>query len=504
MDLTPYSGNGRAIRRSFPQQIANVVIDRLREVNNAGSPIQIASDIASGKRAHPGYFFASNRPAKKTKTRETLKDAPASSSTKNIESGPKMRSSTKVVRRARSSRYKGRSRRKRISRRARRLRTARGGGGRAGVARRNARGLAGGYSLIGPVDEEDKHVKRHQRYGIIQEYGKSGTLNNSTGTLHGGWIIHSTCPQTTFMVSVCMSIIKKAFNYVGISIKNFNEQVVLPSGINPTVMSVFITYYIGNQIKYIVTNNTLAGTTYKDLADGLTNNILSLTPDTVQSITKLDTLYIYKDTAPTDPALPDNTSIIAKLDMDCMKFNIDVAANLVYQNRSVADDTATSALDIDQQPLFEVGTIGHGNGPIFVSTPKSASYDAFTDKIFGIDTINSGSDAFLLCEPTKATFTNAKKIYNTISAPGVVRQSKLKSHYKFHNLWDIMMKIFAYNTANSTRALLGKWKALWFRKTIAQSGGQAISVAFQHHYAVGCTCIYKRDNRTAPFLTSAY
>jgi hypothetical protein len=194
------------------------------------------------------------------------------------------------------------------------------------------------------------------------------------------------------------------------------------------------------------------------------------------------------------------------IDLDNALFNLDIVSNFVYQNRSVADDLSTSALDVDQIPLYEVKTFGKGTAPVGIEYRGGTSRVQAVDISTGVDSVLIGDDANALAEPSKGSFLNAKYCINTLANPGVVNTQKLKSHYRI-KLFDLVMKLKGFTTTYISNAptvkvrdMMGKYCYHWFRKTIDLSGSTAMNITYQHHWAGGCTLSLRKDTSTNAYV----
>lgn len=389
------------------------------------------------------------------------------------------------------------------------------------TSRRGVKGLAGGSAIVGGRDEEDPAVKAHMKSGVVIEYGVSGTATSAVAGIPGPQIykyssmalVHSTVPQIQLMEALCVSLVKILFIRAGYHVKNIGEPIGNTSE-GVSVLSVYIDYNYGTgglqgQIGVTATPGT---TTYYGLALLIAAEILSKSANTVQQIVKFGKAWL------ASPA--SGTNWLSSVDLDVCRFKIDMVSNLVYQNRTIADDSSSSATDIDQVPLFEVQTLGNGSGPISNdgSIGSRPIEQFFVHAKTGVLEIKHGTDAglvdkFLTAEPSKGTWQNAKKIYDTIANPGVMKQSKLKSRYNF--TFTKLIPYFRFWSDNNTTPLdpatqrtyskLGKYKHLWFRKTISIGSTTTnipVQIAYQHHWAVGITCKYKENNRTVAYVAN--
>lgn len=402
-----------------------------------------------------------------------------------------------VVRRARMGKKVKRSRRKntRMRKNRRQMRTR----------KTNIKGLVG-TAIVGGRDEEDGQVKRHMAKGVVIEYGKSeeftstvtGTPNQTYSSLS---IVHSTFPTKSVMDAVCASIVKLLFVRMGFMVKNL-DGAILPTGLASVAHTLAYDYYnVSGSRSQSTVSFTPGTTTYFGLAQLLAASILSISEAVAQSINKFGKIWIVS-------ASVDQWQ--ASLDMDVCYFKMDLVSNFVYQNRTHADDGSTVATDIDQQPLFEVQSIGKGNGPTSNDGGRDTLVSLYVDRVTGLHTQKHGDntgavDKFLTAEPSKRTWMNVTRVKDDIANPGVVKQSKLKSKYTF-----TMTKFLPYlrqfgGDTEKNKTQLGKFKHMWFRKTIAIGATTALTpvrIAYQHHWAIGVTYKYKENNRTVAFVAN--
>lgn len=364
---------------------------------------------------------------------------------------------------------------------------------------------AGGASLgrkaiSGGLDEEDAAVKRHQKYGVVMEYAKTDTLSSN----HAGVVVHGSFPQYTVGRAMCYAMVKKIFNRASQFMKNFNDTVKpIQGGGNLRLYFQFEQQVASGEQDY---QEIIVGTdTYGDVGDGVWNKFVKkLSAVEKQLWIKFTRFWLTDDV--------DASKWFASLDADALTFKIDTVSNFVYQNRTKTDDASPSsnAYDVSQDPLFEVEAVGKGTGPVYVTggaeLPVLNGAISTTNGYTFPDFSNVKLANFLYTEPSKGWFTNCKYLVDTAANPGVVKQSKLKSHYKFNlNKLVPYLNIFGGATPlDYTYCKLGKWKQLWFRKTIDLTGGtsQPITVAFQHHFAIGVTAMYKVNNRTVPYTAN--
>jgi len=383
------------------------------------------------------------------------------------------------------------------------------------TSRRGVRGLAGGSAIVGGRDEEDPAVKAHMKSGVVVEYGVSGNLDSAVSThrYSSMSLVHSTVPQIQLMEALCVSLIKTLFIRAGYHVKNIGDPVG-NTGFGIGVLSLYVDYYYGiagahSQFDIQITPGT---TTYYVAAVDLASKFLSRSANRAQELVKFGKAWL---------ASPDTgTNWLSSIDLDVCRFKIDIVSNLVYQNRTVADDNSSSATDIDQVPLFEVQTYGNGSGPISNdgSIRGTGIQSFFVDAKTGILGVKHGNaagvvDKFLTAEPSKGTWQNSKRIIDTIANPGVVKQSKLKSRYNFtftklipyFRFWSEDGSIPLNPLTHRTYSKLGKYKHLWFRKTISIGSTLTnipVQIAYQHHWAVGITCKYKENNRTVAYVAN--
>jgi len=389
--------------------------------------------------------------------------------------------------RGRSSKYRKSSRASTRSKRKSK-RSSRGG--------RGGNSLAGGKALIGSPDEEDAQVKSHMRRGIVVETGVSGVPASTGQGNHAGYIVHSTFPQATVVDAFMLAILKAMYTYSGQSFKNPDE-VVAPFGggggtVNQTVLRWQIIYYVGTGSNVLSANATVGTTTFYSWATGMATQFWGITADAAHGLTKFGISKII-DASPT---VGNNT--LVSIDLDVCKVKMDLVSNLVYQNQ-----TGSSALDVSQDPMFEVHSIGKGTGPIGVdgSPGYPLTKNFFVNWVSGVAQSDAGTNKYLIAEPSRAYFTNTKKVVNTSMNPGVMKQSKLKSHYEF-----TLTKLFPYLTNFGTlnypnsKLVLGKFKHIWYRKTIDLAASAIYTVCYQHHFAIGATCKVRHDFRTAPYV----
>lgn len=361
-------------------------------------------------------------------------------------------------------------------------------------------GLSGGRAIIGGRDEEDPQVKRHAKYGVVIENGSSGTVQDT----NGGWLVQSSVPQVILLQSVFLSLVKQAFNQIGLTVKDFTIGAPVHNLFNayvspPTEYTYLLNYLrIDGGYQNIVYTSTISSDTLLFVAEQLMGQLTALGADTGLNLQKFKHFNIFVGGQGEGSAFL-NGQPLSSLDMDGVYFNIDSVSNLVYQNRSQSDDSSTSALDVDQQPLFEVVVDGSGCGPVYVNDNNAVTYRLNTDYATGVYKKVFGGNKNLIAEPSKSSFNNAQRCMDTISNPGVVKQSKLKSHYRM-KMDNIFMKIRIFEAINNGRSDIGKYRGHWFRKTISLADGNGMTVAYQHHFAIGVTCNYKRISRSLPVV----
>lgn len=384
--------------------------------------------------------------------------------------------------------------------------------------RGTAKSLGGGRALMGSLSEEDKNVKKHMRYGVVYEYGTSATLTSPQGV----GLCHATFPERSVLVCMFMALFKKLLNLHEGVIKDWEDVPFYPGAYNANKVYVTLTY------EYQVTSTTVSDaniqiatepltyltwfsviTQKSDVAPGLVEKFIDEFYQGRNNqrwfrVTKFKTFsFVYENAT---AGLGQAGAI--GLDLDNVTFNLDLVSNLVYQNRSVADDGSGSALDIDQQPLFEVQLGGRGTQILDVT--QAINLVPPVDITTGVSSILFGSDKNLLAEPAKGKYSNVRTVANVICSPGVIKSHKLKSHYKlkFNTLIKKLVGFtatFSVPPANAlptvaVRDTLGEFCYHWFRKTISLSGGQNLLMAYQHHWAAGCTVSYKKDSRTGPYI----
>lgn len=351
--------------------------------------------------------------------------------------------------------------------------------------------LAGGKAITGKPDEEDASVKKHMKRGCVIEYGTSGVVATTGTGNHGGYIVHSTMPQTTVMTAFLLAILKAMLVSIGQSFKKPDDVVqnIGSPSITQTNLTWNIDYYVGTSAQNLAAGAVVGTDTYYTWALAMEAALEAITALNSNQVVKFSLSRLRDSTALT---VGNN---LARLDLDVSKVKFDMVSNLVYQNRS-----GSTALDVSQDPLFEVQSTGKGTGPIGgdgFGTALTANF--FVDDTTGVLQADAGNNRYLLAEPSKAYFTNTQGIVNTVMNPGVMKQSKLKSHYEF-----TLTKIFPYLKfgVNNNKLVLGKFKHIWYRKTIDLAAVSAYNVAYQHHFAIGATCIPKQDFRTTPYVAN--
>lgn len=392
-----------------------------------------------------------------------------------------------VVRRARFARKKagGRRRGRKTSIR------------RKSMSRRSGRGRTtaslGVIAVTGGRDEEDKQVKSHLKSGIVMEVGTSASLTSASAE-HGMAIVQSTCVQNQIVNAIGYALVKKLYNYAGFSVKALTDK--LPAMSGGTTTEWIISYYTYG-VETPLTSGALtnSSTSYADLVAAVFSQLVTISAADCNGITKWGRCI-----------LKSGIQEIAYMDLDAVHFKLDMVSNLVYQNRTVSQDAtpSTFAFDSAQEPLFQVNLTGKGTGPVVVPNAGLSAYDLNVDKDTGLLPVyfgtGSSTDKYLLAEPSKKSFTNARIAWNEMCNPGVIKQSKVKSKYycKFDKLF---MELKNQGNVNQTRSMIGNFKYLWFRKTIdIVANSSPIIIGVQHHYAIGATAHYKRDNTTAGFV----
>lgn len=383
-------------------------------------------------------------------------------------------------------------------------------------------GLTGGKPFVGKAGEEDAAVKRHMKYGVVYEVGYSGVSTSANGTQ----ITHATCPEKALMVSLFMAMVKKVVNLHNGVIKNWEDLPQFPGAYSPSAVKFFLLYEkIVNGIP--IKDNITVTWTQANYPTWFSLITYGETPtanlglvelffnefNAFPLILQLSRFIEFQMTYTNSTAGVGETQAIA-IDMDNAKFNIDLVSNFVYQNRSIPEDGSTSALDIDQQPLFEVKCYGQGSGAIRRTNISTSGVNNSSDPInmnTGLDVAVpglGGDDRNVLAEPSKGAFINVRYVKNTICNPGVVESEKITSHYRFR-LQDIVMKMKDFVNPFPTtgaipigkqRDMLGKFCYHWFRKTISLQNATTVSVAFQHHWAAGVTLRTHKDTSTGPFV----
>nr|WAE43209.1 MAG: capsid protein [Cressdnaviricota sp.] len=370
--------------------------------------------------------------------------------------------------------------------------------GRRSIRRATKTGNSLGVSaVLGGRSEEDAQVKRHVRYGVIQERGSVATTDGD----HGLYVAHSTIPGRTFMVSVFMAMIKKIQDQINIPIGSWESNIdILASSSTPpiSVRMNLIGDIAGVNSTVATVTVTLIGSNYYSLADGLATSFLSFSTANAQGIFKMEKFQLqYAGTGGTNPYT------IAELQCDSMSFQVDSVSNLLYQNRTSGDDSSNVALDVTQNPLFEVQVTAKGSGliPANYVSPVGSLMVVVTDMVNGIVQSTLGSSKTLISEPTKKMYTNVSHVKDVLANPGVVKMDKLKSSFKI--TWNtIMQKFKNFSSIDNEVHRMGHTRYLWFRKCIDLIGSTTVHVSFQHHLAIGVTCKYKKNARTFPYVSA--
>lgn len=359
----------------------------------------------------------------------------------------------------------------------------------------------GQVAITGGRSEEDYAVKRHMKYGVVLEYGESDQVSSA----HGVGIVQSTVPGTTFGTAIMLALVKTLWSVAKISMKNPTDK--LPNLNGYTMVRMYIAYWTSGatteddsaQSQVNSADMTTGTNTFLDMAISIRDVVDQITAAKRQGIVKFGTAWLTGG---------DSSEIFAQIDLDTTTFNIDLVSNLVYQNRSKPATDVTNAQDVAQEPLFEVMCDGNGTGPVpssarwtggfipgyFVSTNSGTRQIAFSDPGGGVDTEFQKQ---LLAEPSKYSFTNCRYVKTDIANPGVVKQSKLKTHLRlsFTRLFKYMMN-YGSTYYDYNQYMIGRYRYHWFRKTIDLALSTDCNVAYQHHWAAGVTCKYKNVSRT--------
>lgn len=360
------------------------------------------------------------------------------------------------------------------------------------AAKRSNKSL-GQVAVSGGSVEEDKRVKKHQKRGIVYEYGSASSLSAANGVM----LTHSTMPERSLLRAVVLSLLKSMLSKFNLTFKDCQE--AFP-GINSiTNFDILFTYKSSGAWSTISPYNFSTATAISNVAIGVEALFTGLSASVVQAFEKFGTLTLQEHTT---------AKIVGVIDLDNTFFKMDLASNLVYQNRSVSQESATSstnALDVAQDPLFEVQLNGKGTGPIGVNDRDTLNFFVDYDTGVSIIDVASGTPGNMwLAEPSKGMFINVRKAVNTMSQPGVVKQSKLTSYYYF-SLTKLIPYLRLFGTVNNTKLCIGKFRTLWFRKCISLPSGdkQNMTMAYHHHWAVGVTCTIKKDFRTQSYVANA-
>jgi len=363
-------------------------------------------------------------------------------------------------------------------------------------------GLAGGKAILGGRDEEDKQVKSHMRSGVVVETSSNATVGTAAGSLTGLYITHSNVAQNKLLIAIFMALLKKLMNYSGVSLSHFDEVIQVP-GVTTATVLFNLAYDFAASTGQLSATAAIGVTTYYNVAAAWATQFQAVSADGAEKMIKWTICYIQAPAA--------GFQKFYQMDCDNIKFKIDMVSNLVYQNRTAADDSSTSATDAQSMPLFEVQSNGKGTGPISVADNLSLQAAAFifvdsntgvTSNVFGTAPGGVPTDTWMVAEPSKKSWINCTSVIDTAIAPGVMKQSKLKSRvtFKMNDLWSHMR---TFGTINNTRVNFGKYKHLWFRKMLKLDASTSfVSVAYQNHLAYGVTCTYKRDNTTAAYVAT--
>lgn len=352
--------------------------------------------------------------------------------------------------------------------------------------------------IVGGIQEEDKKVKKHMKGGIVVEFGSGIKVTGD----HGAFLIHSTMPERQVLYAVMMALVKRLYRFAGVDIKRVDENACAIAG-NSTYRA-RINYwrnegggYFGTVYTTVYTTPPSTIKTYWDVAVELADALIALSTESVQNFDKFANIQFCTE----------SDDVLFKMDLDTTYFDIDLVSNLVYQNRTGSQEATGStnnALDVAQEPLFEVHMCGKGTGPISGTDNPVESY--FVDRDSALLAGDISSNQYLLAEPGKGYFANGHVTSNSTCNPGVVKQSKLKTHLR-KNLLQLFqwMKIFGGTSSrnNHNTSRFGYFKYLWFRKTISLSGGetQPLLIVAQHHWAAGVTCYHKKNLTTVPFVS---
>lgn len=421
-------------------------------------------------------------------------------------SGSRGRSKSRGKRAMSISRTRSRSRRVKIGRYLKR-RLSRRGGRRKTYRRRYAqsRNVAksvGQVSVIG-IKEEDASVKRHARYGIVYEYSGSGTVSGASGC----HLIQSTMAEQTVLVALMLAVLKQLYKSVGIDVKNVTDNIPtlgLLDAVHPTVdQCIFISYTdaSGGQNQFSQTYSSgPGGVTWFGLANTLAGLITSqVSAASNQTVLKWNRIWLTNQ--------PSNSVWLASLDFDGLIMKLDAVSCMTYQNRTNGAEPDNSALDVTNDPLYEVRFYGKGSGPVPSNSPPFGgslgvtynvnAYNGFTSFDNG-----SGVGAPRIPEPGKYSFINTGYGTADVAQPGVVKQSKLKYSLTM-KVGEFLKKLKIYLTpgvVTNPDSNFGKFCVLYFRKCIDLLGDGSYTIGFQHHLAYGITCKYKQNGTTIPYI----
>jgi len=372
----------------------------------------------------------------------------------------------------------------------------RGGGGRG---RGRGGPSLGKKAFNGSRDPNSAGVNKHAVSGVVYEYHTSGLLGGGATNLHSGCIVQSTNATFNVIIGMFLALVKLAYNNNGTAVKNIDTALPIMNGYNSTLVA-YIVYYYSGATGLVKQNFSYSGTLGTDtlytVAQNLASQYIALTAASSQDVIKFVSFTV--NTSISSVTLP-----FVTIDLDSVTFNFDICSKLVFQNRSVADSVNTSALDIDQMPLFHSSVVGGGNGPMQKFDFTTPVMDLIVDQTSGVFAQDFLTNKTLGSEPVKSSWSNLRGGFvRDVLNPGVITDSSLKYHRKITwNHLHTMFKDFGSGNPNFNPSRFGNFKFHWFAKSMdLLSSTTGYSVAYNHEWSLGCTALYRRKTVTAPYI----
>lgn len=301
------------------------------------------------------------------------------------------------------------------------------------------RNLGGKYYKRFGRAKRRRYDKSFNKHGVVykQENGsvEATTISNSV------YIGHGVAPETVYR-NVMRCLVKKLFALKGIFIENFDDVVsdfIWRSG------STEIEYRIGyvyrtttdssaaasiNQYSFVISSGgTPTTTTWNDMVSGLISDIQTNIPDVSANYGELHFQRFFLQTYDGTDVSTDCT-----LDVEYLKFDIEVVSHLSLQNRTNDAAGSTSILTTSNNPIIGKQYDSYGqwlNGFDLTKTQSGAQgtfFDAlYTNSSIGIIATNS-SDTYpqILKKPPQGWQLGVNKVSSVMIQPGGVRDHRLR------------------------------------------------------------------------------